>query len=152
MPSWRYARTAVEEMRCYLSKRYDCDRIFTRTGDERSQLVLMMAIDIAVYHIFSIHNPRNRLRLLLIRKFDFAALVSSGSRGSPSADISSAATAERSQLVLMMAIDIAVYHIFSIHNPRNLSPLRKERYERPPLSLREAGAARPRISLRPLPP
>ena len=50
---------AVEEMRCYLSKRYDCDRIFTRTGDERSQLVLMMAIDIAVYHIFSIHNPRN---------------------------------------------------------------------------------------------
>ena len=48
---------AVEEMRCYLSKRYDCDRIFTRTGDERSQLVLMMAIDIAVYHIFSIHNP-----------------------------------------------------------------------------------------------
>ena len=50
---------AVEEMRCYLSKRYDCDRIFTRTGDGRSQLVLMMAIDIAVYHIFSIHNPRN---------------------------------------------------------------------------------------------
>lgn len=42
---------AVEEMRCYLSKRYDCDRIFTRTGDGRSQLVLMMAIDIAVYHI-----------------------------------------------------------------------------------------------------
>lgn len=50
---------AIEEMRCYLSKRYDCDRIFTETGDRRSQLVLMMAIDIAVYHIFSIHNPRN---------------------------------------------------------------------------------------------
>lgn len=42
---------AIEEMRCYLSKRYDCDRIFTETGDRRSQLVLMMAIDIAVYHI-----------------------------------------------------------------------------------------------------
>ena len=50
---------AIEEMRCYLSKRYDCDRIFTQTGDGRSQLVLMMAIDIAVYHIFCIHNPRN---------------------------------------------------------------------------------------------
>ena len=47
---------AIEEMRCYLSKRYDCDRIFTETGNRRSQLVLMMAIDIAVYHIFSIHN------------------------------------------------------------------------------------------------
>ena len=50
---------AVAQMRSYLSARYDCDRIFTETGNRRSQLVLMMAIDIAVYHIFSIHNPRN---------------------------------------------------------------------------------------------
>ena len=50
---------AIEEMRCYLSKRYDCDRIFTQTGDGRSQLVLMMAIDIAIYHIVSIHDPQN---------------------------------------------------------------------------------------------
>lgn len=50
---------AVAEMRCYLSKRYDCDKIFAAIGDERNQLVLMMAIDIAVYHIFCIHNPRN---------------------------------------------------------------------------------------------
>lgn len=45
-------------MRCYLSKRYDCDRIFSATGEERNQLVLMMVIDIAVYHIFCIHNPQ----------------------------------------------------------------------------------------------
>ena len=38
---------AVAEMRCYLSRRYDCDKIFTATGDKRNQLVLMMAIDIA---------------------------------------------------------------------------------------------------------
>lgn len=42
---------AIAEMRCYLSKRYDCDRIFSATGEERNQLVLMMVIDIAVYHI-----------------------------------------------------------------------------------------------------
>ena len=47
---------AVAEMRCYLSRRYDCDKIFTATGDKRNQLVLMMAIDIAVYHIFCIHK------------------------------------------------------------------------------------------------
>ena len=35
---------AVAEMRCYLSRRYDCDKIFTATGDKRNQLVLMMAI------------------------------------------------------------------------------------------------------------
>ena len=50
---------AVAEMRCYLSKRYDCDKIFTATGKERNQLVLMMAIDIAIYHIISIHNPQS---------------------------------------------------------------------------------------------
>lgn len=49
---------AIAEMRCYLSKRYDCDRIFSTTGEERNQLVLMMVIDIAVYHIFCIHNPQ----------------------------------------------------------------------------------------------
>lgn len=50
---------AIAEMRCYLSKRYDCDKIFTATGEERNQLVLMMAIDIAIYHIISIHNPQS---------------------------------------------------------------------------------------------
>lgn len=50
---------AISEMKCYLSKRYDCKAMFSAQGDERNQLVLMMAIDIAIYHIFSIHNPRN---------------------------------------------------------------------------------------------
>lgn len=49
---------AIEEMRCYLSKRYDCDAIFNASGNARNQLILMMAIDIAVYHIFCIHNPQ----------------------------------------------------------------------------------------------
>ncbi len=30
----------------------------------------------------------------------------------------------------MMALDIAIYHIFSIHNPRNMSQIRVDRYER----------------------
>ena len=49
---------AIAEMRGYMSRRYDCDKIFNATGDERHQLVLMMAIDIAIYHLFCIHNPR----------------------------------------------------------------------------------------------
>jgi phage gp36-like protein len=48
---------AIEEMRCYLDKFYDCDAIFGATGEERNQLVLMMALDIAIYHIFCQHNP-----------------------------------------------------------------------------------------------
>lgn len=48
---------AIEEMRCYLNKFYDCDAIFEARGAERNQLVLMMALDIAIYHIFCQHNP-----------------------------------------------------------------------------------------------
>lgn len=48
---------AIEEMRCYMDKFYDCDAIFGASGQDRNQLVLMMAIDISVYHIFCQHNP-----------------------------------------------------------------------------------------------
>ena len=54
---------AIAEMRCYLSRRYDCDRIFSATGDGRHPLVLMLFFDIAVYHIFSIHNPQKLSQL-----------------------------------------------------------------------------------------
>ncbi len=49
---------AIAEMRGYLGVRYDTDTLFAATGNMRNQLVLMMAIDIAVYHLFSIHNPQ----------------------------------------------------------------------------------------------
>lgn len=49
---------AIAQMRSCLSKRYDCNSIFTASGDSRNQLILMMAIDISVYHIFCIHNPQ----------------------------------------------------------------------------------------------
>ena len=49
---------AIAEMRGYLSRRYDCDLIFSAVGEDRSQLILMMAMDIAIYHVFCIHNPQ----------------------------------------------------------------------------------------------
>lgn len=54
---------AIAEMRGYLSGHYDCDKLFAATGGERNQLVLMMALDIAIYHIFSIHNPQKLTQL-----------------------------------------------------------------------------------------
>ena len=56
---------AIAEMRSYLSKRYDCDRIFSERSPKRNQLILMMAVDIAVYHLFCIHNP---MKLSQMRK------------------------------------------------------------------------------------
>ncbi len=54
---------AIAEMKGYLSGKYDADAAFAATGKERHELLLMMAIDIAVYHIFCIHNPRNMSKI-----------------------------------------------------------------------------------------
>jgi Protein of unknown function (DUF1320). len=54
---------AIKEMRGFLSQRYNCDVMFSAAGADRNDLVLMMAIDIAVYHIFSAHNPRNMSKI-----------------------------------------------------------------------------------------
>ncbi|MDR3046119.1 MAG: DUF1320 domain-containing protein [Bacteroidales bacterium] len=49
---------AVAQMRSYMSGRYNCDEIFSQTGENRNTLILMFAIDITVYHLFCIHNPQ----------------------------------------------------------------------------------------------
>ena len=49
---------AIAEMSGYLSGRYDCRTLFSATGGNRNQLLLMMLIDITVYHLFCIHNPQ----------------------------------------------------------------------------------------------
>ena len=48
---------AVAEMRSYLNKKYDCDKIFSACGTERHALILMFALDITIFHIFCQHNP-----------------------------------------------------------------------------------------------
>lgn len=48
---------AVAEMKSYLSQFYDTDAIFSARGRDRHPLILMMCMDITVYHIFCIHNP-----------------------------------------------------------------------------------------------
>jgi phage gp36-like protein len=58
---------AIAEMKSYLSARYDVDALFGATGDQRNTLVLMMAIDISIYHIFCIHNPQKLSKIRVDR-------------------------------------------------------------------------------------
>ena len=44
--------------------------------------------------------------------------------------IFSATGSDRNALILMMAVDISVYHIFCQHNPYKISEVRKDRYNR----------------------
>lgn len=48
---------AIEEMTGYLAARYNTTDIFSKTGNDRHQLILMFAKDITLYHLHSIHNP-----------------------------------------------------------------------------------------------
>jgi phage gp36-like protein len=49
---------SIALMRSYLNNRYDCAAIFSATGKDRNDLILMMALDITVYNIFCVHNPQ----------------------------------------------------------------------------------------------
>lgn len=62
---------AVAEMRGYMRARYDCDAIFAARGAERHPLVLMRAIDIAIYHAFCQHNPQ-KISAIRLRRYDDA--------------------------------------------------------------------------------
>lgn len=43
--------TAIEEMSGYLRTAYDCDAVFSATGDRRNRLVVMYCADIALFHM-----------------------------------------------------------------------------------------------------
>lgn len=77
---------AVAEMRSYLSKFYDCDAIFSATGDGRHPLILMMAVDIAVYHIFCLHNPYKMSQIRKDRYDRAVAWLKAVSRGEVTID------------------------------------------------------------------
>jgi len=49
---------AKSQIRLRLAGRYDCDKIFSMTGDAREPYIVMIAIDIAVYHLYSKKSPR----------------------------------------------------------------------------------------------
>ncbi|MDO7877367.1 DUF1320 family protein [Hymenobacter sp. ASUV-10] len=53
------ALAAQSEMESYLRGRFDVEAIFTRTGEERSPVVVMYLVDMALYHLHSRQNPRN---------------------------------------------------------------------------------------------
>lgn len=48
---------AIEEMKGYLSPKYDVAKIFAKSGAERNNLLVILGRDMAVYHIICLSNP-----------------------------------------------------------------------------------------------
>lgn len=44
---------AIEEVKSYLRDRYDVEAIFSQTGSSRNQQIVMITIDILLYHLHS---------------------------------------------------------------------------------------------------
>ncbi len=49
---------AISEMGGYLNARYDTEAIFAATGNDRNPLMVMYCVDIALYHLHSVLNPK----------------------------------------------------------------------------------------------
>ena len=49
---------AIDQIKSYLSGRYDTNTIFACEGEERNHFLVMITIDIALYHLWSKRAPR----------------------------------------------------------------------------------------------
>ena len=85
---------AILEMTSELAGRYNCDELFAARGNERNQLVMMMAMDIAIYHMFSIHNPQ-KISAVRVERYkratEWLKAVRAGKTGIPGAPVAEGA-------------------------------------------------------------
>lgn len=54
----RAETVAIDEIKGYLATRYDADQVFKKTGDNRSDVIVMRTVDIALYHLVSASPQR----------------------------------------------------------------------------------------------
>lgn len=51
-------RYAISQIRKYIGGRYDCDKLFSQSGDQRDDYIIMITIDIAIYHLWAKKAPK----------------------------------------------------------------------------------------------
>lgn len=54
----RAEAVAIDEIKGYLATRYDADQVFKKTGDNRSNVIVMRTVDVALYHLVSASPQR----------------------------------------------------------------------------------------------
>lgn len=56
-------KEAIEEVSGYLRSRYDVGAVFSATGDNRNQVIVMRCCDVALYHLTSSRNQRQGMEI-----------------------------------------------------------------------------------------
>lgn len=72
---------AIKDMRNHLCKHYDVDKIFSARGKDRDDLIVMFAVDITIYHLFTMHNPSRMSKIREDRYNRAIAWLKSAGRG-----------------------------------------------------------------------
>ena len=63
-------RMAQDQIRSYLGGRYDMDVVFGKQGQQRDMFLVMIVIDLALYHLWSKRSPRNTPEVRKVRYQD----------------------------------------------------------------------------------
>lgn len=78
---------AVDEVKMYLNSRYDTDSIFSAQGDARSALIVMVTVDIALYHLVSSLPGKMGLDIRETRYKRAIEILKDTQRGNVAADL-----------------------------------------------------------------
>lgn len=54
----RALKMALDEVRSYMRKKYRIEQEFAKTNEERNDFIIMITLDITLYHLFSMLAPR----------------------------------------------------------------------------------------------
>lgn len=98
---------AISEINKRLAGRYNMQEVFCKTGDDRDAYIVMITIDIAIYHLFSKKAPRRIPEYRDIRYHDALEWLKDVGNGTTPTDLPQYETEEYKGEV----------RIFSIHEP-----------------------------------
>lgn len=103
-------KMAIAQIRNHLAGRYDCDAIFTATADDRDAFIVMITIDIALYHLWSKEGGNNIPKLRELRYNDALKWLQ---------DVQNGLNADLPELLNTEGDVISDVRIYSIHEPEN---------------------------------
>lgn len=80
-------RFAIAQIRKHLGGRYDCNTLFAATGDDRDEYLVMITIDLTIYHLWSKKSPKSTPEHRKIRYDDALAWLTSVGSGETPTDL-----------------------------------------------------------------
>lgn len=80
-------RFAISQIRKHLGGRYDCDTLFSATDEDRDDYIIMITIDLTLYHLWSKKSPKSTPEHRKIRYDDALAWLTSVGSGETPTDL-----------------------------------------------------------------